>query len=64
MQGGKEDLVWRILFLLANSSNSDETNWGPLSETICSGIPNRCLRVVMVLVVVVFTISAASAHLE
>ena len=47
--------------------NSSEVNWGPLSLTTCSGIPNwanRSRSFVIVFVVVVVDISNTSGHLE
>jgi hypothetical protein len=46
--------------------NSSATNWGPLSETICSGIPNRAnkfLSTSMLLAAVVDLIGITSGHL-
>ena len=34
------DVLWRMPLDLTNAWNSSETNCAPLSQTICSGIPN------------------------
>ena len=51
---------------LQNRANSCEVNWGPLSLTNCSGIPNcaKSLRsVLIVCVAVVVDIGITSGHL-
>ena len=56
-----------ILFLLLNFWKSSDVICGPLSETICSGIPcvGKSFRsLVMVLPVFVFFISKTSGHFE
>ena len=58
---------WRIPFELQNPANSEDENWGPLSDTIVSGKPNlaniwhSCWIVVRVVAVVM---GAISIHFE
>lgn len=54
-------------FSYVNLANSEETNCGPLSDTICSGIlcvENTCLKMVIVRAAVVCDISITSAHFK
>ena len=49
-----------IPFIFMKDSNSLEVNWGPLSDTSCSGSPyelNRLLKISIVFCVVVLDIS-------
>ena len=55
------------LFLLRKSAISDNTNWGPLSDTSCSGRPYAAkiyLRMLTIFSVVVLIISTTSGHIE
>ena len=56
-------------FRLRNVPNSSDVNWGPLSDTSCSGrpyLPKRCLSTCysMVFAAVVLAISKTSGHFE
>ena len=60
-------MVRRTDFPFVSCLNSSEVNWGPLSDTICSGSPwlaNKSLSTEVVFGVVVLTISRTSGHLE
>ena len=61
--GVMEHFSWQIPLAATHSSNSQDVNWGPLSEN-CFGNPNKDLNTPSVLSVVVISIGSTSSHLE
>ena len=60
-------LICLMPFFFMKSANSSATNWGPLSETTCSGNPwaeKSWRRVAMVWIAEVVVISNILGHLE